>query len=55
MLQLVHGDLCGPITPATHGGRRYFLLLIDDCSQFMWLQLLASKDEAAEAIRRFKA
>ncbi|WVZ84977.1 hypothetical protein U9M48_031942 [Paspalum notatum var. saurae] len=26
-LELVHGDLCGPIKPATHGGRRYFLLL----------------------------
>ena len=55
VLQLVHGDLCGPITPATHGGRRYFLLLVDDCSRYMWLQLLTSKDEAAEAIRRFKA
>jgi hypothetical protein len=22
-LELVHGDLCGPITPATHGGKRY--------------------------------
>jgi len=42
-LELVHGDLCGPITPATHGGRRYFLLLVDYCSRFMWLYLLASK------------
>jgi len=23
ILELVHGDLCGPITPATHGGRCY--------------------------------
>ncbi|CAA0822344.1 cysteine-rich RLK (RECEPTOR-like protein kinase) 8 [Striga hermonthica] len=52
VLELVHGDLCGPITPATHGGRRYFLLLVDDCSRFMWLQLLTSKDQAAEAIKR---
>jgi len=54
-LELVHGDLCGPITPATNGGRRYFLLLMDDCSRYMWLQLLTSKDEAAEAIKKFKA
>ena len=33
VLKLVHGDLCGPIVPATHGGRRYFLLLVDDCSR----------------------
>jgi hypothetical protein len=26
-LELVHGDLCRPITPATHGGRRYFSCL----------------------------
>ena len=54
-LTLIHGDLCGPITPATNSGRRYFLLLVDDCSRYMWLQLLTSKDEAAEVIRKFKA
>ena len=53
-LELVHGDLCGPITLATNGGRRYFLLLVDDCSRYMWLQLLPSKDEAAVAIKKFK-
>src|SRR5579859_788977 len=54
-LELVHGDLCGPITPATHGGRRYFILLVDDYSRYMWLQLLTGKDQAAEVIKRFKA
>jgi transposase InsO family protein len=54
-LELVHGDLCGPISPATPGGKRYFLLLVDDYSRFMWLVLLRTKDEAAAAIRRFKA
>ena len=53
-LELVHGDLCRPITPATNGGRRYFLLLMDDCSRYMWLQLLTSKDEVAVAIKKFK-
>ena len=53
-LELVHDDLCGPITPATNGGRRYFLLLVDDRSRYMWLQLLMSKDEAAVAIKKFK-
>ena len=54
-LELVHGDLYGLLTPATNGGWRYFLLLVDDCSHYMWLQLLTSKDEAAEAIKKFKA
>ena len=34
-LELVHGDLCGPITPVTLGGRKYFILLVDDRSRFM--------------------
>ena len=53
-LELIHGDICGPITLATNGGRRYFLLLMDDCSHYMWLQLLTSKDEAVAAIKKFK-
>uniref|UniRef100_A0ACD5W1Z2 Uncharacterized protein n=1 Tax=Avena sativa TaxID=4498 RepID=A0ACD5W1Z2_AVESA len=51
-LELVHGDLCGPVTPATPGGRRYFLLLVDDFSRYMRVVLLSSKGEAADAIRR---
>ena len=43
-LELVHGDLCRTITPTTPGGRKYFILLVDDCSRYMWLQLLTSKD-----------
>jgi hypothetical protein len=46
----VHGDLCGPVTPATPGGRRYFLLLIDDLSRYMWVVVLGSKGEAADVI-----
>jgi transposase InsO family protein len=51
----VHGDLCGPVTPATPGGRRYFLLLVDDLSRYMWVVVLGSKGEAADAIRRTQA
>jgi transposase InsO family protein len=51
----MHGDLCGPVTPATPGGRRYFLLLVDDLSRYMWVVVLGSKGEAADAIRRAQA
>ncbi|CAH9140422.1 unnamed protein product [Cuscuta epithymum] len=53
-LELVHGDLCGPITPPTPGGNRYFMLLVDDYSRFMWIYLLKSKDEAFGAFKTFK-
>jgi hypothetical protein len=54
-LELVHGDLCGPVSPATPSGNRYFLLLVNDYNCYMWLSLLPSKDKAADAIKRVQA
>jgi hypothetical protein len=54
-LELVHGDLCGPVTSATPGGRHYFLLLVDDLSCYMWVMVLDSKGEDVDAIRRAQA
>jgi hypothetical protein len=51
----MHEDLCGPVTPATPGGRRYFLLLINDLSRYMWVVVLSSKGEAVNAIRHAQA
>ena len=53
-LDLVHGDVCGPITPATPGGRRYFLLLVDDFTRYMWVVVLAGKGDASASIRRIQ-
>jgi hypothetical protein len=54
-LQLVYVDLCGPITPATPGGNKYFMLLVDDYSRWMQVYMLKSKDQACEAFVKFKA
>lgn len=35
LLELIHGDLCGPITPTTSAGNRYIFVLIDDHSRYM--------------------
>ena len=48
-LELVHGDLCVPVSLATPRGRRYFLLLVDDASRYMWAVLLNSKVAATDA------
>lgn len=50
---LVHDDLCGPISPATLGGKTFFLLLVDDHNRYMWLSLMAAKNEALEAVHKF--
>jgi hypothetical protein len=54
-LQLLHGDICGPITPATPSGNKYFLLFVDDYSRFMWVALLPTKDAAVTAIKNIQA
>ena len=46
VLDLVHGDICGPISPPTPSGKRYFLLLVDDFSCVMWAYFLSTKDDA---------
>ncbi|WVZ54781.1 hypothetical protein U9M48_005530 [Paspalum notatum var. saurae] len=51
VLELVYGDLCGPISPPMPRGSKYFLLLVDDHSRYMWVKILCSKDQAAAAIK----
>jgi hypothetical protein len=50
-LELVHGDIFGPISPVTPTRNRYFLLLIDDYNRYMWMVLLPTKDGAAATIK----
>jgi hypothetical protein len=51
-LEFVHENLCGPISPITPSGNRFFLLLVDDFSRYMWVVLLPTKDSALAAIKR---
>jgi hypothetical protein len=51
----MHRDMHGPVTPATPGGRRYLLLLVDNLSRYMWDVVLSSEGEATDAIRHAQA
>jgi hypothetical protein len=55
VLELIHGDICGPISPMTPSGNWYFILLVDDVSWFMWVKVLATKDQATYAIKQYQA
>ena len=55
VLETVHTDICGPITPASHGGKRYFITFIDDYSRKCWIYFLKEKSEAFETFKKFKA
>ncbi|XP_024016104.1 uncharacterized protein LOC112089267 [Eutrema salsugineum] len=55
LLDLIHGDLCGPITPPTAERNIYIFVLIDDHSRYMWSILLKEKSEAFDKLKKFKA
>nr|GFB77190.1 zinc finger, CCHC-type [Tanacetum cinerariifolium] len=50
-LDLVYGDLCGPISPA---GKKFIFLLVDDCTRFMWAYFLTSKDQTFNTFKEFR-
>ncbi|GJV90340.1 retrovirus-related pol polyprotein from transposon TNT 1-94 [Tanacetum coccineum] len=52
-LYLLHMDLCGPMCIESINGKRYVLVVVDDCSQYTWVFFLRSKDEASEVIISF--
>jgi len=54
-LELVHVDLCGPISPSTPAGNKFFMLCVDDHTRWMYVFLLKSKDQASAALSKFKA
>ncbi|GJT56344.1 zinc finger, CCHC-type containing protein [Tanacetum coccineum] len=53
-LDLVYGDLCGPITPPTPSGKRYIFLLVDDYSRYMWAYFLTTKDQVLDTFQEYK-
>lgn len=55
VLELIHSDVCGPVTPVGLGGVKYFVTFIDDWSHFTMTFLIESKDEVFECFRQYEA
>jgi hypothetical protein len=53
-LELIHSDLCEMNGVLTKGGKRYFIILIDDASRFYYVYLLKTKDEALDYFKIYK-
>jgi hypothetical protein len=45
--ELVHSDLCGPMRTDSHGGKRYYIVFIDDFSRWTFVYFLHTKDREA--------
>ena len=55
VLELIHTDICGPISPAAMGGYRYFITFVDDFSRFGWIELIQEKTNSLDAFKSFKS
>ena len=54
LLELVHSDVCELNGILTRGGNRYFITFIDDCSRFVHVFLMKTKDEAFYMFKTYK-
>lgn len=54
-LELIHGDLCGQVTPPTSSGNRYFMMIVNDFTRVMWVYLMKTKDEALQVCKIFRS
>lgn len=50
---VLHADVCGPCTPLSLGGAKFFLLIKDDATNFMFAYFLKGKGEVLTAFQRF--
>ena len=51
---VIHIDICGPFTPLTTGGHKYFITFIDDYSHYGFVELICEKFDSWEAFKAFK-
>ena len=54
MLECVHADIWGPFSVPTHGGKVYFLSLVDDFSRKVWVCLLEHKSDVFDKFKNWK-
>jgi hypothetical protein len=55
VLDLVHTDVCGPMSWASLSGHEYYLTFIDDYSRKTWIYFLKAKSEVFKRFQEFKA
>ncbi|KAI3728046.1 hypothetical protein L6452_16674 [Arctium lappa] len=52
-LQMLHMDLCGPVSTPSLSGRRYILVIIDEFTRYTWVFFLRYKSDTTEEIIKF--
>ena len=55
LLEIIHTDVCSPMSVDAHGGYRYFLIFTDDLSRYGYIYLMKHKSEIFEKFKEFQS
>ena len=55
LLEIIHTDVCGPMSVEAHGGYHYFLTFTDDLSRYGYIYLMKHKSEIVERFKEFQS
>lgn len=53
--EIIHSDVCGPITPSSIGGSKYFVIFKDDFSCYCFIEFMKTKSEVTNHFKNFAA
>jgi hypothetical protein len=54
LLELVHTDICGPMSVQAPGDYEYFIMFTNDYSRYSYVYLIHWKSEAFERFKEFR-
>jgi hypothetical protein len=54
ILDLIHSDICGPMTVPSMSGCLYYVIFIDDYSRKSWIYFMKAKSETFAKFQEFK-
>jgi transposase InsO family protein len=55
LLELIHTDVCGPMSTTARGGYQYFITFSDDLSRYGYVYLMKHKSETFEKFKEFQS
>jgi hypothetical protein len=55
ILDLVHSDVCGPLSSPSLSGCLYYVIFIDDCSSKCWIYFLKEKNDTFDKFKEYKS
>ena len=55
ILEIIHSDVCGPMSSISLSGYVYYVSFIDDFSRKTWIYFMKNKDDVFSKFKEFKA